>query len=69
MGDADADGYIALEPATGEEPAIEYRAPNPPGFSAAHRYIFLVFEQPAGLGGGKEEVRRLLGLQEGEVGL
>lgn len=30
-----------------------YIGPAPPPFSAAHRYIFLLYEQPAGFDGGK----------------
>ena len=67
-GNPDLEGYIKLKSATQCPAAIDYRAPNPPAFSAAHRYIFLVFEQPPDLDG--KMIRKLLHFPEdGDVGL
>ncbi|KAK0643784.1 phosphatidylethanolamine-binding protein [Cercophora newfieldiana] len=47
----------------GEEVA-GYMGPAPPPWSGPHRYVFVVWEQPKGVDGGK--IREELGLQEGE---
>ncbi|KAF2440780.1 hypothetical protein P171DRAFT_108202 [Karstenula rhodostoma CBS 690.94] len=50
-----------------EKPLTSWLAPAPPGFSAPHRYVFLVWEQPEKMSG--EQVRAKLGLGKGEAGL
>lgn len=50
-----------------EAPLASWLAPAPPGFSAPHRYVFLVWEQPEKMSG--EQVREKLGLGKGEAGL
>ncbi|TGJ83940.1 hypothetical protein E0Z10_g4838 [Xylaria hypoxylon] len=50
-GTPDADGFVPLEGAT--EWLVSYLPPGPPKPSAAHRYVFLVFEQPEGLDAAK----------------
>lgn len=50
-----------------EKPLASWLPPAPPGFSAPHRYVFLVWEQPAGMSG--EEVRRKMGWGAAEKGL
>ncbi|KAI1169615.1 PEBP-like protein [Nemania sp. FL0916] len=63
-GTPDADGFVPL---TGSaEWLVPYRGPGPPKPSSAHRYVFLVFEQPKALDAAK--ARSSLGLAE-EVGL
>lgn len=47
-----------------ERPLASWLAPAPPGFSAPHRYMFLVWEQPKRVSG--DQVRAKLGLDEGE---
>lgn len=67
-----ADGFVPLqrgqkkEKEEEEEWMVPYRGPGPPRPSTAHRYVFLVFEQPAALDAAK--VRALLGWGP-EVGL
>ncbi|KAF2964932.1 hypothetical protein GQX73_g8651 [Xylaria multiplex] len=50
-GAADADGFHPLEGAS--EWLVPYLPPGPPKPSAAHRYVFLVFEQPQDLDAAK----------------
>jgi phosphatidylethanolamine-binding protein (PEBP) family uncharacterized protein len=50
-----------------EKPLASWLAPAPPGFSAPHRYVFLVWEQPEKMSG--EQVRTRLRLGKGEAGL
>ncbi|KAI0420288.1 PEBP-like protein [Xylaria grammica] len=57
-GAPDADGFAPLEGAS--EWLVPYLPPGPPKPSSAHRYVFLVFEQPQGLDADK--VRSLLKL-------
>jgi hypothetical protein len=45
---------------------VPYAPPNPPAISGAHRYVFLLWEQPEGL--TSEGAKSALGLPE-EVGL
>ncbi len=63
-GAAGEDGFAPLEGPT--EWLVPYFGPGPPKPSAAHRYVFMVFEQPEGLDGAK--IRKTLGLGE-TVGL
>ncbi|KAI0205059.1 PEBP-like protein [Astrocystis sublimbata] len=63
-GPADGDGFAPLQGPS--DWLASYLPPGPPKPSAAHRYVFLVFEQPKELDAAK--VRSLLGLAE-EVGL
>lgn len=63
-GPVDADGFAPLQGA--EEWVVPYVGPGPPPPSAAHRYLFMVFEQPRGL--DSAGVRRVLSLP-GEVGI
>ncbi|TPX08135.1 uncharacterized protein E0L32_010202 [Thyridium curvatum] len=56
----DDGGWTALE--TSAKPVVPYIGPGPPPMSSAHRYVFMLFEQPEGLDAGK--VRGLLGLKE-----
>ncbi|KAF2022151.1 PEBP-like protein [Aaosphaeria arxii CBS 175.79] len=67
-GEADEDGWVELKATEEEEAAaVGWLAPNPPVFSTKHRYVFMVYEHPEGLGSG--DVRGVLGLEEeGEVG-
>ncbi|KAI1327734.1 phosphatidylethanolamine-binding protein [Xylariaceae sp. FL0255] len=61
---ADADGFIPLEGAM--KWAVAYTGPGPPKPSAAHRYTFLVFEQPESIDTAK--LRSLFGWRE-DVGI
>ncbi len=64
-GAVDADGWAPLVSAA--EPAVVfYAGPGPPKPSAAHRYVFMVWEQPEGV--SSETIRSTLGLAK-EVGL
>jgi phosphatidylethanolamine-binding protein len=45
-GEADADGYVKLD-AGSVAPLAAYVAPRPPPLSGPHRYVFLLWEQPA----------------------
>ncbi|KAI0405234.1 PEBP-like protein [Xylaria palmicola] len=58
---ADADGFAPLEGPAAEW-MVSYIPPGPPKPSSAHRYVFLLYEQPPGLDVAK--VRGLLGLAE-----
>ncbi|KAF2476353.1 uncharacterized protein BDR25DRAFT_156821, partial [Lindgomyces ingoldianus] len=64
QGEPDAGGWVKLVPDV--PPIASYAPPNPPFFSASHRYIFLVWEQPEGL--TNEKIKKELGLVD-EVGL
>ncbi|KAI1157875.1 PEBP-like protein [Nemania serpens] len=57
-GTPDADGFAPLEGAG--EWLVPYIGPGPPKPSSAHRYVFMVFEQPPSLDAAK--TRSLLGL-------
>ncbi|KAI0491166.1 PEBP-like protein [Xylaria cf. heliscus] len=59
-GPADSDGFAPLEGP--KDWLAPYLPPGPPKPSSAHRYVFLVFEQPKALDAAK--VRSLLGLAE-----
>ncbi|KAI8952738.1 PEBP-like protein [Xylaria longipes] len=59
-GTADDDGFTPLEGS--KDWLVPYAPPGPPKPSSAHRYIFLVFEQPKGLDAAK--ARSLLGFAE-----
>lgn len=50
-----------------EKPLASWLAPAPPGVSAPHRYVFLVWEQPERMTG--EQVREKLGMRKHEGGL
>ncbi|KAK7189414.1 hypothetical protein PSPO01_04417 [Paraphaeosphaeria sporulosa] len=73
--DTATDTWVQLTPSSvaagGEgtlgKPLASWVAPAPPGFSAPHRYVFLVWEQPEKMSG--EEVRRKMGWGKGEIGL
>lgn len=68
-----ADEFIPLQPATGEDgagasrPVAAYMGPAPPGLSSPHRYMFMMWEQPAGVTG--ERIRDEVGFGEEGVGL
>ncbi|KAF2192565.1 PEBP-like protein, partial [Zopfia rhizophila CBS 207.26] len=64
QGEPDAEDWIKLTP--GAKPTASYLPPNPPKFSGAHRYVFLIWEQPEGL--TKDKIKSDLGLPD-EVGL
>ncbi|TRX93022.1 hypothetical protein FHL15_006160 [Xylaria flabelliformis] len=59
-GTPDSDGFAPLEGS--KDWLVSYLAPGPPKPSSAHRYIFLVFEQPKALDGAK--IKSLAGLAE-----
>lgn len=75
VGDPDAEGFAPLtaaSPATtatgdgvdgSDEWVVPYIGPGPPKPSSAHRYVFLVFEQPDD---AVAKVRRVLGLGQGK---
>ncbi|KAI1739223.1 PEBP-like protein [Xylaria scruposa] len=63
-GAADGDGFAPLEGSV--EWTVPYVGPGPPKPSSPHRYIFMVFEQPEGLGAA--EIKSRLGFGE-EVGI
>ncbi|KAF9735407.1 hypothetical protein PMIN01_06812 [Paraphaeosphaeria minitans] len=69
--DTATDTWVQLTPSSGEgtleAPLTSWLPPGPPRFSAPHRYIFLVWEQPENM--GREEVRVTLGLGQEESGL
>lgn len=46
-GQPDADGFTKL--VSSEKAVAYYLPPNPPFFSASHRYVFMLWEQPADL--------------------
>ncbi|KAI0525545.1 PEBP-like protein [Xylaria bambusicola] len=50
-GTPDADGFVPLE--GGSEWLVPWLPPGPPKPSSAHRYVFLVFEQPKELDAAK----------------
>ncbi len=58
VGAADADGWTALS--TTAKPVARYAGPQPPKPSAAHRYVFMVWEQPEGM--DVDKARTVLGL-------
>ncbi|KAI1191002.1 PEBP-like protein [Nemania serpens] len=58
VGAPDGDGFAPLE--GNAEWLVPYVGPGPPKPSAAHRYVFMVFEQPSSLDAAK--TRSLLGL-------
>jgi phosphatidylethanolamine-binding protein (PEBP) family uncharacterized protein len=60
-GQPDADGFAKL--VSSEKPAAPYLPPNPPFFSTAHRYVFMLWEQPADLT-DNEEIKSRLNLPE-----
>src|ERR1700748_3098513 len=64
-GQPDGEGFVKLE-AIGIDPVISYISPRPPPLSGPHRYVFLLWEQPEGI--GAEKVRNELGLSK-EVGI
>ena len=67
--------WVNLEPSTIasggkgtlEKPLASWLAPAPPGVSAPHRYVFLVWEQPEKMSG--EQVRERLSMSKSEGGL
>ncbi|KAI0454570.1 PEBP-like protein [Xylaria acuta] len=59
-GTPDSDGFAPLEGP--KDWLAPYLPPGPPKPSSAHRYVFLVFEQPKALDAAK--IRSLLGLAE-----
>jgi len=58
------DEYIQLEPETVSNitPVVDYMGPAPPPPSSPHRYVFMLWEQPAGLTAAK--IRSKLGFPE-----
>lgn len=66
--------WVKLEPSSAasgskgsvEQPLASWTAPAPPGVSAPHRYVFLIWEQPKRLNG--EMVRASLGMGKTEGG-
>jgi len=68
-----ADEFIPLQPAAEEDgvgtgrPVAAYMGPAPPGLSSPHRYMFMMWEQPAGVTG--ERIKDELGFGEDGVGL
>ncbi|ATY59729.1 protease inhibitor (Tfs1) [Cordyceps militaris] len=56
---ADDDGFTRLE--TSARPAVPYAPPGPPPPSGPHRYVFMLWEQPASLTGA-DEVSRVFSL-------
>ncbi len=64
-GDGDGDGqWTRLE--TEAKAVVFYAGPQPPKPSAAHRYVFLVWDQPEGM--GSDEIKKVLGLPD-QVGI
>lgn len=61
--DPDVDGWAELK--SDVSPIVSWETPALPAVSPAHRFVFMVFEQPDGL--TEERMRKEMGLQE-EVG-
>lgn len=64
QGEADGEGWVKLSGSG--KPLAPWVRPGPPGISAPHRYVFLVWEQPEGL--TEERIRKEMGWGE-QVGL
>ncbi|KAI8624347.1 PEBP-like protein [Xylariaceae sp. FL1651] len=65
-GDADGDGFAPLQgPA---EWVVPYIGPGPPKPSAAHHYVFMVFEQPQGIDAAKVKVGMMARMRFDEEG-
>ncbi|KAK1836350.1 phosphatidylethanolamine-binding protein [Podospora conica] len=70
--DPESDEFIPLQPAPEDgagasRPVAAYMGPAPPGLSSPHRYMFMMWEQPAGVTG--ERIREELGFGEDGAGL
>ncbi|KAF2099332.1 PEBP-like protein [Rhizodiscina lignyota] len=61
-GSADPEGFVKLEAEENQAPVVPWGPPNPPPISSAHRYVFLVWEQPDGM--TVEKVKGTLNLKE-----
>jgi phosphatidylethanolamine-binding protein len=59
-GEPDADGFVMLK--SNVPPVVPYGPPGPPPLSAPHRYIFMVWEQPASA--SAEGIKKAMGLGE-----
>jgi phosphatidylethanolamine-binding protein (PEBP) family uncharacterized protein len=55
--ESDNDGWVKLR--AGGKPVVHWAPPAPPGISAPHRYVFLLWEQPEGL--TDEKIRQQMG--------
>lgn len=60
QGEPDADGFIKL--VTSVKSAVPYGPPGPPPFCGGHRYVFMVWVQPAEL--TSNQIKSRLGLGE-----
>jgi phosphatidylethanolamine-binding protein len=60
------EGWTKLESPSEAKPVVSYAPPTPPPFSSAHRYLFMLFEQPAGV--DSKEIQHRMRLPA-EVGL